>query len=215
MITHSYFWKLRKNFLVELCCFGLALFFSHTLKAETPPPQEALEAFLTTIRSMEFPVKDGSRHERLVQQANAFLDLEAMAKAALREHWEEATSEGQKIFMDLMWKLIQRSAYPRSHEFLGGYRVIYPEVRQAGNGFEVHSVVKHDEEALDAKVVYHLYQLNNQWRIDDVILDDVSMIEDMSYQFDKIIRESSFSGLLKRMEERLDQTGQESESQKA
>ena len=194
---------------------GLIFPLAQDLKAGGPAPQKALETFLGIIRSMEFPVKDPSAHERLVREADAFLDLEAMGKTALKEHWEKATPEEREAFMSLLWKLIKQVAYPNSHQFLGSYKIIYPEVRQVGDAFEVRSVVKHSEEALDAKVVYHLYQQNGQWRVDDIILDGISITEDMGYQFNKIISESSFSGLLKRMQEKLDQAQQEPDSKKA
>ena len=197
---------------IAILSLGFVLSSAQVLRAEPQAPQQGLEAFLTTIRAMQFPVQDPSRHEQLVRQANAFLDLEAMAKAALGARWQEATSEKQIIFMDLLWKLIAQVAYPRSREFLGDFQIRYPEVRRDSNGFEVHSVVKHEEEALDAKVVYHVYQGDGQWKIDDVVLDGVSLIEDMSYQFDKIIQGSGFSGLLERMKERLDQAVRENES---
>jgi phospholipid transport system substrate-binding protein len=166
-------------------------------------PQQAVENFLKTIRSMDFPVKDPEQHHELVTQANAYLDLESMSQKALEAHWNEATQEEQQAFFTLLWKLIENVAYPRSRRFVGNYEITYPEVHAAGKGFEVLSVIKHEEEALDAKVVYHVYQKDRQWKIDDVILDDVSIIEDLKLQFDKIISQSRFSGLLDKMREKL------------
>lgn len=202
---------LRSRLMIGLFCLGFLCSPAQILNAEPETPEQALETFLATIHTMQFPVKDRARHGELLRQANAFLDLESMTQDALQEHWGQAAGEERNLFMDLMWRLIEQSAYPRSREFLGEFEILYPEIHQAGKGFEVVSVVKREEEALNAKVVYHVYRQDRQWKIDDVILDGVSLIEDMRYQFDRIIRESSFSGLLKRMQEKLDQSKQQGE----
>lgn len=203
--------SLRYYFIIS------ALFLLWT--ALTPPlsaqpretPQQAVEVFLTTIKSMEFPVKDTAQHNQQVQTANAYLDLEAMGKRALEKHWSETTPEEQKRFFDLLWQLIENMAYPKSRKFMGNYQITYPEVRPAGGGFEVQSLIQQQAEGLEAKVVYHLYEKDNQWKIDDVILDDVSIAEDFKYQFDKIIAQSHFSGLLDKMQERLTQAEKENQ----
>ena len=195
--------KAWPHLLVYLCCGVAAFMFPVRLGAEILKPEAALQTFLETVRSMEFPVTDHLAHERLIRKANAYLDLETMGKDALGGHWAQATNEERNTFLDLMWQQIELVAYPQSREFLGDYEITYPEVRHLGNGFEIQSVVKQQEAALDASVVYHLYEQDAQWKIDDIVLDDVSIIEDLSYQFEKIINDSSFGGLLERMREKL------------
>ena len=177
-------------------------------KAEETP-QQAIETFLATIKSMQFPVKDAVQHKKLAEEANAYLDLDAMGKRALAKHWEQASPEQQKKFLDLLWSLIEFVAYPKSHSFMGEYQITYPEIKPADTGFEVHSVIKQQTSALDAKVVYHVYQKESHWKIDDVVLDDVSITEDLKYQFDKLIAQSQFPGLLNKMQEKLEQAKKE------
>jgi phospholipid transport system substrate-binding protein len=192
-----------RTLLISLCCIGLVSVFPQVLKADTRAPVEALETFLATVRSMEFPIKNEARHSELAAQANAFLDLESMGIESLGAYWDQATSEEQAQFFDLLWQLIEQMAYAGGHKFLGTYKITYPEVNEREIGFDVHSIVAQEEEAFNATVVYHLYQEGVQWKIDDIVLDDVSMIEDLSYQFDKLIQGSSFQGLLDRMQEKL------------
>ena len=192
-------------------CGLLILTGSGVLAAQSAGPRETIEHFLTGIRSMTFPIQDRVRHETLVQQTNTFLDLESMAKKSLGSHWLEADSDQQKEFMELLWKLIEHIAYPGSSAFLGNYEITYPDTKQVEDGFEVRSVVKQKDEALDAEVFYHLRPESGRFMIDNVILDGVSLHEDLGYQFDKIISESSFSGLLDRMREKLKEARKKTE----
>ena len=174
-------------------------------QAETAGAREAVEAFLKTIRAVESPAADLAAHEKSVAAANIYLDLEALNQKALGDHWAEMSDEAKKTFNDLMWKLIEFVAYPKSQKFMGDYEITYPEVKPTASGAEVHSVIKQQAEGLDAVVIYSLHQENQQWKVDDVVLDGVSITEDLKYQFDKLIEQSGFEGLLAKMRERLAQ----------
>ena len=194
-------------------CMATVIFFVPLAGAsgEGASPQETLNVFMETLRSMEFPVTDIARHGELVKKADAFLDLDAMGQASIRQHWEQVSVEERREFLKLLWKQIENIAYRTSHDFLGDLKVTYPETHADSKGFVVKSVVHREEAALDGEVIYHLHQKEGQWKIDDVILDGVSIIEDLKYQFDKIIRDSSFTGLLARMQERLDEVEKENQ----
>ena len=177
--------------------------FSRFAWAELQPAQKAVETFVQNIKSMEFPAKDAAKNQELIKSTDNLLDLEAMGRKALGDHWDKASADERKNFTDLLWKLIENVAYPNSLKFMGQYQITYPEVKAAGEGFDVSSVVKQEEQALDASIVYHVYQKDGQWKIDDVQLDGVSITEDLKYQFDKLIEKSQFAGLLAKMQERL------------
>ncbi len=184
-----------------------AFFFSNRFAlAEGEQAQQVIENFVKNIKAMEFPAQDAVKNQGLIKQANTALDLDSMGQKALADHWKSATAEDQKAFTDLMWKLIENVAYPRSHKFMGEFEITYPEIKADASGVEVHSLVKQQEQALDAAVVYHVSQAG---KVDDVILDGVSIIEDLKFQFDKIIAKSGFSGLLDKMKERLAQAEKE------
>ena len=183
--------------------------FGQAVSQPPATPKAALEQFLDTIRSMEFPPQDIARHDTLVKEADSFLDLEAMTRTALGPHWDEATENDRQTFLALMWDLIAEIAYPGSREFFSDFEITFPRVYEIDNGFEVRSLVKQREELREAEVIYDLYQKEGRWQIFDIALDGVSIIEDLSYQFNKIIQESSFSGLLDRMRERIEQAKQE------
>ena len=185
------------------------LTFSQLALAETQPAQQTIERFVQNIKTMQFPAKDPAAQAELIKDTNNLLDLDAMGRKALGDHWGKVSAEEQKSFIDLFWKLIENVAYPNSRKFMGDYKIIYPEVKPSGEGFDVYSVVKQEEQALDASVVYHVYQKESQWKVDDVLLDDVSITEDLKYQFDKLIEKSQFSGLLAKMQERLAQAQKE------
>ncbi len=187
----------------------IAMSFSMPGSAQELSAQQGVEAFLNTIRSMDFPVKDAALHDQKTQQAAAFLDLQAMGQKALGANWTAMTADQQKQFMELLWKLIENIAYPRTKSFLGEQKITYTDTKQVEQGAEVSSLVHDSEAALDVPIVYHLYQDGTQWKIKDIFMDGVSMTEDLQYQFDKMIQDGSIQTLLDRMSERLVQAQKE------
>lgn len=196
----------RSRFLFRALSAGvLAVFFgasSFAFAAESPQSQP-IQTFLETVKSMDFPVTDAAAHESRVKAANAYLDLEAMGRKGLGAHWDAASPEDRRVFVELLWKLIENIAYPRTKKFMTGKEVAYADAKPLEKGFEVESIVKGDASGLDVPIVYDVAEENGEWKIYDIFLDGISITEDLGYQFDKLIQESEFAGLLQRMRERL------------
>jgi phospholipid transport system substrate-binding protein len=68
----------------------------------------------------------------------------------------------------------------------------------------VKTTVKHPKEGL-VSVDYRLSQDGGVWRVQDILLDDVSLAANLQSQFNKIITENSYAELLRRMREKLNE----------
>lgn len=174
------------------------LIFSAPLRAQSP--QETVTGFLDSIKVLEFPAPDAEA----VKKANNALDLESMSAQALTGTWENLSEEDRGRFLTLMWQLIEKVAYKKSQTFLGDLKIDYnePVEEESGNIFII-SVVDKGQESLNPEIIYYLHPAGESWQVYDIILDGVSIIEDLSYQYQKIIEESGFEGLISRMQERL------------
>lgn len=196
-------------FLISSLAYGQGTESSQT-------PQQAIEVFLDNVRQMEFPVTDPAKHKQLVSQANAYLDLETMGSAALADHWGSMSADDKKTFFDLLWKLVESVAYPRNQGLMNDEKISYGETVKTEHGFQVPLALerKTDAEAPSASLSYQVVQKEGRWKINDVVLDDVSIIEDLKYQFDKIIAKSQIGGLLQKMQERLEKAKVENQNEK-
>jgi phospholipid transport system substrate-binding protein len=50
-------------------------------------------------------------------------------------------------------------------------------------------------------IYYKLKRVGKEWRVYDFLVQGVSMVRNYRFQFTKVIRQESFEGLLKRLEE--------------
>ena len=197
---------MKRHYAAFIFFCGLGIGVSGPVSAQSESAPQVVEHFLASVKSPD-----------QTAQANGYLALEAMGQKALGGHWTEATPAQQQAFMDLLWKLIENVAYPRSRKFLGSQAIEYgvPKPLAGGAGVEVATIVKNQEPGLDVPIIYHLEEAAGNWKIHDILLDGVPLTEDLKYQFDTVIQESSFDGLLDKMRERLEKAKAEPAPQSA
>jgi phospholipid transport system substrate-binding protein len=147
---------------------------------------------------------DQSTNIAAAKEANAILDIPAVGQRTLGKHWQARTPSEQQEFIALLEQLFTKVAYPKSAEFFQGLQVNVAKENIAGQRATVKTTVKHPKEGL-VSVDYRLVQENGTWRVQDILLDDVSLSANLQSQFNKIITEHSYAELLRRMRDKLNE----------
>jgi phospholipid transport system substrate-binding protein len=122
----------------------------------------------------------------------------------LGKHWQARTPAEQQEFIALLEQLFTKVAYPKSAEFFSGLEMNIAKENIAGQRATVKTTIKHPKEGL-VSVDYRLVQDSNSWRVQDILLDDVSLAGNLQSQFNKIITENSYAELLRRMRDKLNE----------
>lgn len=197
-----------------LCCvLALGLLWSTgSVHAATEPesPMELVQRLTQAINSIK-PTNNGGlaatdqvTNSAAAQEANAILDIPAVGQRTLGKHWQARTPTEQKEFIVLLEQLFTKVAYPKSAEFFHGLEITIAKENVAGPRATVKTTVKHPKEGL-VSVDYRLVQANGAWRVQDILLDDVSLAVNLQSQFNKIITEHSYAELLRRMRNKLNE----------
>jgi phospholipid transport system substrate-binding protein len=140
----------------------------------------------------------------LAKEANTMLDIPAVAQRTLGKHWQARPPAEQQAFIVLLEQLFTKVAYPKSAEFFHGLEITFAQENITGQRATVKTTVKHPKEGLVA-VDYRLVQASSVWRVQDILLDDVSLAANLQSQFNKIITENSYAELLRRMHDKLNE----------
>ena len=153
-------------------------------------PQKTIEVLLETMQGMKVG-NDINREQKVVNmrlsaKALTFVDIETLSRKTLGKYWKERTSQEQEKFVSLMGKLFQKIAFPRSARFFTKIDVHYKKNRIEGDLATVPILITHEEEG-EVGIDFILRFGNNQWQLIDVILDGVSMRDNLRSQFYKII----------------------------
>lgn len=146
---------------------------------------------------------DGKKNERrlkLRQVISQRFDFTEMAKRSLGSHWRRLSPEQQKEFVKLFTRLLE-DAYLDKIESYNGEKVQYLNERQEDNYAEVATKII-DNRGQAFSIDYRLHNVNGNWQVYDVIIEDISLVNNYRSQFNRVLSRSSYEELLQRMRER-------------
>lgn len=170
----------------------LATLLTATLLAATPGPLEVVKSGNTDVQKAASA--PGATVEQLATVVEKFVDFEELAKRALGKEWDNLKPAQQKDFADTMKGLL-RASYAQKAIGQGNADVKYGKETIEGNEATVNTTltVKKDQIPVD----YKLYKAaKGNWRIYDVVTDEVSLVETYRGQFRKLLSDKGFDGLL-------------------
>ena len=193
-----------------LACVLLGSTVGVYVAAESESPMQLVQRLVKAIISIK-PSKNGSlsatdqaANTATAKEANAILDIPAVAQHTLGKHWQARTPAEQREFIALLEQLFTKVAYPKSAEFFHGLEINFAKETITGQRATVKTTVRHPKEGL-VSVDYRLAQEGGVWRVQDILLDDVSLAANLQSQFNKIITENSYAELLRRMRDKLNE----------
>ena len=188
-----------------------ALFLAVTLarlndRAEAGVPTEQVRATVDRVLAILKDPKlkaDGAEKKRRAELSNAILprfDFEEMAKRSLGSEWRRRTPAEQKEFVNLFTDLL-RESYVTTIESYRGDRVVYRKETQDDRFAEVGTAVitEQDQEFV---IIYKMHLASSDWKVYDVVLENISIVNNFRSQFRRVLGKSSFADLLQTMRER-------------
>jgi len=193
---------------ISLVVFVLFISNPGVLLAEkrNPVPRNSIQKLLGEIKQIKFAedlparlVKDNRSHS---QNALELLNMAEISKKALGKHWKKITRQEQKQFQTLLGELFVHVAFPSSAKFFAELDLVYGETREDKQAVVVPLTVVHDKEG-EVDIDFKLTQSGDKWQVVDVILDGVSMRNNLRSQFYKIIKRKNFNELIRKMEKKL------------
>jgi phospholipid transport system substrate-binding protein len=168
--------------------------------AATGTPREVVQAAVTrVIVAMQQQADWEQARNEIRSAARDLFDFDEMARRTLTRHWASRSPEEQAEFVRLFVDLLERSYIGRIESW-SGEKILYTSEVVEGPFASVRSkiVTRRAEVALE----YRLLQRDGRWRVYDVLMDGVSFVSTFRSEFDRIIQQSSWSGLMDRMRKR-------------
>jgi phospholipid transport system substrate-binding protein len=139
-------------------------------------------------------------------------DMGELCRLSMDKHWKPLSPAQRKEFVDVFTKLIVQNAVLASEKYTGEQVVNYLKqqyINKDKTRARVVTSVYVEDEDVDVTVTYLLIKTPTGWRIYDIIMDDVSLMENYKQQFDRIITSSSYQNLLAKMRKKLATGSQE------
>lgn len=177
-----------------------------TVPARAGGPTDELRAAIEKVQmilndsQLKAAGKKGERLDKLRQVVQPKFDFTEMAKRSLGANWQRRNAEEQREFVRAFTELLE-NAYADSIDSFDGEKVIFTNEKQDKEYAEVNTkiVTKKGEEF---PVNYKLHQASGSWKVYDVVIENISLVNNYRSQFNRVIAKSSYEELLRTMKEK-------------
>ena len=163
-------------------------------------PQNSVQQLLGKIRQIKSDSSaDNQKHS---QSALRLLNVAEISKKALGKYWSKHSDTEQERFQALLGELFVHVAFPSSAKFFAELDLVYGKTKEKKTVVVVPLTVVHEKEG-EVGIDFHLIQNSGKWQVVDVILDGVSMRNNLRSQFYKVIKKKGFNELIRKMDKKL------------
>ena len=192
--------------------FTITLFVlvtSASADSNSKPPKSAIKKLLGEIKQIvnkdslsDVEKAENKKHSDI---ALSVLKVPEISQKALGKYWSKHSEEQQKQFQALLRNLFVHVAFPSSSKFFTNLNIIYGKTKSKKDMMVVPLTVVHEKEG-EVDIDFSLKQVEAGWQVVDVILDGVSMRNNLRSQFYKILKKNDFKELVRRMNKKLKET---------
>jgi phospholipid transport system substrate-binding protein len=164
--------------------------------------KQTVDQIVATVAdpALKGEAKQQERRRKLREIVYARFDFNEMAKRSLGSHWQKRSPEEQKEFVKLFTDLLE-SAYLDKLEQYNGEKVRYLNERQEADFAEVSTKVI-DGKGEELSLNYRLHNVNGDWKVIDVVIENISLVNNYRSQFNRVLAKSSYGELVQTMKQK-------------
>ena len=145
------------------------------------------------------------RRDQLKQILFARFDFTEMAKRALGSNWRRRTPQEQDEFVRLFTEILEH-AYADIIETYTDEKIIYLNERIEGGFADVTSKIL-TSRGEEYSINYKAHFVSNEWKVYDVVAENISLVNNYRSQFNRVISNSSYEELLRRLRDKAEFAG--------
>jgi phospholipid transport system substrate-binding protein len=207
----SMFARVKRN-TVRTLCIGLmaatlclAGVFSDTARAgaATEAMKGTIEEVLKILadKDLKQPAKANERRQLLEKVVGERFDYQEMSRRSLGAPWANLSDKEKQEFVSLFQTLLVNT-YADKVESYSGEGVQYVNERTEKEYAEVRTRVLTGK--TEIPLDYRLLNKGSTWRVYDVVVDGVSLVNNYRGQFSKILRNGSYAELIDQLRKKSD-----------
>jgi len=165
--------------------------------------QVAVDEILKILQAEDLrQAEQKDKRKQLVLNVVAdMFDFREMARSSLGPSWNSLTAEEQEKFIGLFRNLIEER-YIGKVDSYNNQKVIYKKERVKGDMAIIYTAIV--DKNLEIPIDYKLKEDKGKWLINDLKIENVSLIANYRRDFDAIMRKEQFPGLIAKIKEQLD-----------
>jgi phospholipid transport system substrate-binding protein len=186
-----------------LCLAGTIFPTPSTAGGATDAMKATIDEVLRILKDKELkqPTKSEERRQQLEKVVGDRFDYEEMSRRALGAPWNQLVDKDKQEFVTLFRTLLTNS-YADKIETYSGEGVQYVNERTEKEYAEVRTKVLTGK--TEIPLDYRMLNKAGDWRVYDVVLDGVSLVNNYRGQFSKILKSSTYADLVDQLRKKSD-----------
>jgi phospholipid transport system substrate-binding protein len=194
-------------FLISFCLAGLA---GTAIAGE---PQDKVKQTITDVlailqdESLKAPEQTEARRTKIREVVGQRFGFEEMGKRALGRHWRDLKPEQRKEFIPLFTDLLERSYISKIESAVTeeDLQVLYTKETIDKDGYAMVRTEIVNPRDLNFGIDYRLVKRGDNWEAYDIVIEGVSLVNNYRTQFNKIISQEGYDGLVKKLKLKIAQ----------
>ncbi|MCW7754150.1 ABC transporter substrate-binding protein [Desulfobotulus sp. H1] len=168
--------------------------------------QTRIDAAISLLKDPRYKDPDPDlaekQHQELFEHVQDIFDFRTISMLATGRNWRRFTPEQQKEFADLFAKLLANTYISKVQENFRNEQVVYDEESIISEGrSEVRTRVLLSNS--EVPVIYRLRHIQNEWRIYDVQIEGISLVQNYRSQFEEYLFRREPAELIQQMQGRI------------
>ena len=157
----------------------------------------SLDAVISVLEQNDFSTHE--KKEKVDEIVSSLFDFPQMAKLSLgKRHWLRLSKEEKQRFTELFVKRIKTS-YCDKLTLYTNEKVVYEETIQAKRKIRISTYLISKDNKIS--ILYKFFEKQGKWKIYDLEIQGVSVIQTYRTQFNQILESGSIEDLLSKLEE--------------
>ena len=140
------------------------------------------------------------RRNQLRQVISRRFDFQAMAQSSLGPHLQHRGTEERRDFVELFTDLLEKT-YADQIAAYNGEKIVYGRESQDKDYAEVDTKIV-TTKGEEFSVNYKLRASSKEWKVYDVVIENISLVNNYRSQFHRVLANASFDDLLRKMREK-------------
>ena len=199
--------KVGRAWLKSLVVLAIVLTGFAAERAHAGEPTEAIRGTIDEVlriladKELKQSSKANERRQLLEKVVGERFDYQEMSRRSLGAPWNNLSDKDKQEFVSLFQTLLVNT-YADKVESYSGEGVQYVNERREKDYAEVRTKVLTGK--TEIPLDYRLLNKDSAWRVYDVVVDGVSLVNNYRGQFSKILRTSSYADLVDQLRKKSD-----------
>jgi phospholipid transport system substrate-binding protein len=167
-----------------------------------PPTEIARQVIEKALDILQNPSYHGEARRQMVKRiVDPHFDYQEMAKRSLGPTWGKLNAAQRSEFVQLFSQLLEASYSDKIEKYAQRVKIDYTGEILDGDTAEVRTLVVRANDRIPLN--YRLLKEDGTWKVYDVVIEGVSLVSNYRSQFSRIIHESSYAELVRRLKTKV------------